>query len=149
MGRHRRDPVGALEPDEGRVDPLEAGARLERPGEHLVHVDRARDLAEKPAPATLLLGPLDRAGELLGQLVHPLLERLDDRADALVGPPARAPADDPEQGKEQHEAAAEGHDEDDERLVVHRREVEVVAVWSEKLSKAMLPRAQISLNRPV
>ena len=47
-----------------------------------------RSRPRKPASPALLLGPLDRPGELGRELVHPLLERLDDCAHALVGPVA-------------------------------------------------------------
>ena len=72
--------------------PSSRGPGLERPREHLVHVDRAGDLPEKTAAPALFLGPLDRPGELLRQLVHPLFQGLDDRPDPLVGPPPRPPA---------------------------------------------------------
>ena len=108
MRRHGRRPVGPFEPDERGVDALEPRARLERPREHLVHVDRAGDLPEEPDAPPFLLGPLDRPGELLRELVHPLLEGLDDRADPLVGLPPRPPRDKRHQHHEERARSRRG-----------------------------------------
>ncbi len=96
-----------LEPDQGRVGAGQLARRLERPREHLVEVDRARDLAEEAASAALLLRPDDGAGQLLRELVHAELERPDDLVDPLVGPPSRAADEQHEQNYEQQNAGAE------------------------------------------
>ena len=106
--RHGRRPVGPFEPDERGVDALEPRARLERPREHLVHVDRAGDLPEEPRAPPFLLGALDRPGELLRELVHAFFQRLDDGADPLVGLPPRPPRDKRHQHHEGENAARRG-----------------------------------------
>ena len=71
--------------DERRVGVLERPCRLERPGEHLVQVDRPGELPEDPAAPALLLGPLERAGQLAAELVHPGVEAGDDLRHPFVG----------------------------------------------------------------
>jgi hypothetical protein len=117
--RHRRRALGSFEPHERGVDAFQPRAGLERPGENLVEVDRARDVREEPAPPALLLRPVDRGRELTGELVHPLFEGLHDLADALVGLPAGAPGDDHEQGRENDDGRTERR-RDDRKDVVHR-----------------------------
>jgi hypothetical protein len=109
-----RDALLVLQADQGRIDPFHPGTRLERPRQHLVHVDRAGDLAQEPASTAFLLGPLDRPGELGRELVHALLEGLDDRAHAVVGPPAQPPACQREQDEQKQDQAAERRRDDDE-----------------------------------
>ena len=118
-GRDDRLVVG-LEPDQGRVGSRQPARRLERPREHLVEVDRARDLAQEAASPALLLGPLDRSCELVGELVHAELERPDDLVDPLVGPPPRAADEQDEQNCEQQNAGAERRGDTD----VHVRHAE-------------------------
>jgi hypothetical protein len=120
-GRHGRPALLAVEPDERGVEALEPRSRLERPGEHLVHVDRACDLPEEAASPALVLGPLDRCRELVRELVHPLLERLHDRVDSLVRPGPGPPGDDREQEREDDDAARKGR-HDERKCVIHRRE---------------------------
>jgi hypothetical protein len=133
----------------GCVDPTEPGSRVERAPQHLVHVDRAGDLPKEAAAPALLLGPLDRAGELLGELAHPLLEGLDDGPTPLVGGAPGPSADERQEHGEENDAAAEGRTDDDECVVGHRRKVERVSVWSDNLRKLLRPVARIRLNRPV
>ena len=109
-----------LEPDQGRVGAGQLARRLERPREHLVEVDRARDLAEEAASAALLLGPDDSARELVGELVHAELERPDDLVDPLVGSSSRAADEQDEQNCEQQNAGAERRGDTD----VHVRHAE-------------------------
>src|SRR5205823_12980124 len=82
-----------------------------------------RSPEEAAAPA-LLLGAADRAGELLRELAHPLLERLDDGADPLVRRPPGPSPDERQRHREECDAAAEGRTDDDECVVGHRRKVE-------------------------
>ena len=114
MRRDGRDPLLVLEADQRSVDSLHPGAGFERPCQHLVHVDGTGDFPEETAPAALFLGSLDRPGELDRELVHPLLEGLDDRADALVGPLPRPPAHEREQHDEKQHEAAERRRDDNE-----------------------------------
>ena len=65
--------------------PGNGGERLERPVEHLVEVDRARDLAQEAGSPALLLGLLDRAAEVGGELVQAPLDVRDPAAASASG----------------------------------------------------------------
>ena len=87
------------EHDERRVGVLERPCRLERPRQHLVQVDRPRELSEDPAAPALLLGSLERPGQLSAELVHPGVQACDHLGNPFIGRVVRAPADD-EQGQQ-------------------------------------------------
>ena len=76
--RDQRRAGGVPDPDEGGVGIRRVGGRLERPGEHLVEVDRAPEVAEDAVPAQLALRLLPGAGELLRQLVDPGVQVVDE-----------------------------------------------------------------------
>jgi hypothetical protein len=84
------------------------------------------------------------------QFVHPVLERVDDGADPLVGGAPGPSADERQEHGEENDAAAEGRTDDDECVVGHRRkEGGEVSVWSDNLRKAIAAAARIRLNRLV
>ncbi len=83
--RDERLPLVVRDADHGRVDPRHRAGGLERAGEHLVEVDRARELAQEAAPAAFLLRPLDRRHELLRHLVHAGREAGHELGDLRVG----------------------------------------------------------------
>ena len=99
--------------DQGRVGALERAGGLQRPGEHLVQVDRAGELAEDPASPALLLGPLQGTGQLSAELVHPGIQARHYLRDALVGGVVGAPPHH-EQGQEQHHEGAQAHTDPDQ-----------------------------------
>ena len=73
-----------------------------------------------------------RPASSCAELVHPLLEGLDDRADPLVGLPPRPPRTSVTSSTtSEHDAAAEGRDDDDAeiRRPPQRGVWTVVAVW--------------------
>jgi len=108
VGSDRRPALLALEPHDRGVGVRHgAGRRLERAREHLVEVDRAGDLTEEPTAPALLLGPVDGAGELVPELVHPRFEDADDVGDPLVGETAGPPDERREQDEQEHDAHAE------------------------------------------
>ena len=76
---------GIREHDERRVGVLERPRCLERPREHLVEVDRPGQLPEDPAAPALLLGALERPGQLAAELVHPGVEARDDLGNPFIG----------------------------------------------------------------
>ena len=91
-----------------RVDACQRPRRLERLRQHLVEVDRARQLAEDPAATAFLLGALEGALELAPELVHPGVEAAHDLGHALVCLPIRRPPHD-EQNQEEHYESAQAH----------------------------------------
>ena len=111
--REERLSVGRIgEEHEGRIRAAERACRLERSRQHLVEVDRARELAEDPASAAFLLGSLERALELAAQLVHPAVQAGDDLGDPLVRRRDPSPARDEQAEQEEHKSSQAGRDAD-------------------------------------
>ncbi len=123
--RDDRRAVVGLEAHHRCVDSGQGAGSVERPGQHLVEVDRAREVGQHAAAAGLLLGPFDRSGELAGELVHPLFQRfhrlLDLCIHAAAGAPARGREQDNQEDREGAEAGGGGDEgvvHADDRIVV-------------------------------
>ena len=101
-GDDRLFPVTAGDRDERGVDTGDRAGRLERPREHLVQVDRARELRQVAAPATLLLRPLERLGELSDHRLHAAVHLGDERKQlVLPGAPGTAREREDHEGDQQ------------------------------------------------
>ncbi len=76
-------PVLSLDDHHRRVEARDLHCGVEHAIHELLEVDRASELAEDPVAAALLLGSLERFGQVSGELVH-LAPHLVDRADELL-----------------------------------------------------------------
>jgi hypothetical protein len=103
-----------LEAQQRRVRAGDGDGGVQRLADDVVEVDRPGELAEEPRPAALLLGPVDGAGELGCELVHPLLERLDHRGNPRFSTFCRPPLADHEQRPQCHDGGAETRRQGDE-----------------------------------
>jgi hypothetical protein len=111
------------EPDDGGVSRRHARSRLEGALEHVVEVERARELAEDARAPPVGLRALERRAELPHHLLHACVEVADGRRDALVrtavGTTARP--DDEERDEEHEDGAADcGEDEQHHRGIPSR-----------------------------
>ena len=78
-----RGPVLSLDDHHRRVEARDLHRGVDHAIHQLLEVDRASELAEESVAAALLLGALERVGQLAGELVH-LAAHLVDRADELL-----------------------------------------------------------------
>src|SRR6266498_6068268 len=101
-----------------RVDAAELAGRLEDPRQHLVEVDRSGKLTEDLAAAPLLLGALERNGELPPERVHARVEAGDHLGDPLLRGRI-PPSPDDEQDQEEDDERPEPSRDPDQHVGCH------------------------------
>ncbi len=115
-GDDRRRPI-VVEAGEGGVDARHRACGVERSGEHLVEVDRARELAEHPVSPPLLLRVLERLRQLADHCLHARVHVGHEVGEALVAlRPLTGAADEPEHDQQQAKnCRSRGYGYDDRR----------------------------------
>ena len=114
----RRDDrcVGAVvQSSERGVNTRHRARSVERPGQHLVEVDRAGELAEHLVPPSLFLGMLERLRQLADHGLHARVHVRNEVGQALVALDALpGAADEPEDNQQQGDrrrACGDGYDD--------------------------------------